>query len=55
MSDNFIYNEYVTGERDYYADQEEKLDNEWIYYRLYDESNIDVIEVNTNTKDAQYV
>lgn len=36
-----LYNEYVTGERDYYTDMEER---EWMYAELYNEDNIDDID-----------
>ena len=35
-----LYNEYVTGERDYYNDMEMR---EWMYAELYNEDNIDDI------------
>ncbi len=36
-----LYNEYVTGERDYYNDMEMR---EWMYAELYNEDNIDDID-----------
>lgn len=35
-----LYNEYVTGERDYHSDMELR---EWMYAELYNEDNIDDI------------
>ena len=36
-----LYNEYVTGELDYYNDMEMR---EWMYAELYNEDNIDDID-----------
>jgi len=45
MENNFVYNEYVMGDADYYKDQEYPKQT-WDYYELYSEE-IDELDVSS--------
>lgn len=45
MENNFVYNQYVMGDTDYHEDQENRQAQVWDYYALYQDEEIEEIDV----------